>query len=199
MSTENEILDSKTNASADINDPTYPGPHGKVFIYKRNLALYRAQTSKLPKAVCDHVSFASEILALPPPYKTRKVRVIATPHDKGDSKASNKTWTEDPDGTPKKGLVFSKSGKAIEGLEIGSTQEIPEPCRVSKGIRELLEMHCYVHTIKRQPRPPSGKYIPQRTRRAAGSPLGVPIRWDRHSLGRPKVPRKSAPSGYVRH
>jgi hypothetical protein len=32
---------------------------------------------------------------------------------------------------------------------------------------------------------------PQRTRRAAGSPLGVPIRWDRHSLGRPEVLRRS--------
>ena len=40
-------------------------------------------------------------------------------------------------------------------------------------------------------RAPSGKYIPQRTRRAAGSPLGVPIRWDRHSLGRPEVLRRS--------
>jgi hypothetical protein len=40
-------------------------------------------------------------------------------------------------------------------------------------------------------RAPSGKYIPQRTRRAAGSPFGVPIRWDRHSLGRPEVLRRS--------
>jgi hypothetical protein len=43
MSTENEILDSKINASANINDPTYPGPHGKMVIYKRNHALYFAQ------------------------------------------------------------------------------------------------------------------------------------------------------------
>jgi hypothetical protein len=55
MSTENEILGPKTSASADINDPTaYPGPHGKIFTYKRNLTLYLAQT-KLPKAVCDSV------------------------------------------------------------------------------------------------------------------------------------------------
>ena len=72
-STENEIchkiLDPKTSASANINDPTYPGPHGKAFIYKRNLTLYLAQT-KLPKAVYDSVSFApSEILDLPPSYK----------------------------------------------------------------------------------------------------------------------------------
>jgi hypothetical protein len=37
MTTENEILDPKINASANINDPTYPGHHGKMFIYKRNL------------------------------------------------------------------------------------------------------------------------------------------------------------------
>jgi hypothetical protein len=81
MSTENEILDSKINASANINDPTYPGPHGKTPIYKRNLTLYLAQT-KLPRAVYEHVSFASEILTLPPSYKMRKVRaIIASPHD----------------------------------------------------------------------------------------------------------------------
>jgi hypothetical protein len=41
-------------------------------ISKRNLTLYLAQT-KLPKAVYDHVSFASQILTLPPPYKMREV------------------------------------------------------------------------------------------------------------------------------
>jgi hypothetical protein len=101
-----------------------------MFICKRNLALYLAQT-KLPRAVYEHVSFASEILALPPSYKTREVRIIATPHDKDGAKASNKTWTEGPDGTPKKRRIFSKSGKVLEGLEIGPIQEIPEPCRVS--------------------------------------------------------------------
>ena len=54
MSTENDILDSKLHASATINDPTYTGPHGKMFIFKRNLALYLAQT-KLNKEIADHV------------------------------------------------------------------------------------------------------------------------------------------------
>ena len=31
---------------------------------------------------------------------------------------------------------------------MGSIQEIPEPRHVSKKVRGLLEMHCYVHTIK---------------------------------------------------
>jgi hypothetical protein len=70
-STENDILDSKPHASANINDPTYPGPNGKMLIYKTNLTLYLAQT-KLPKAVYDHVSFASEILTLPPSDLTRQ-------------------------------------------------------------------------------------------------------------------------------
>jgi hypothetical protein len=49
----------------------------------------------------------------------------------------------------KKRLIFSKSGRLLEGLEIGSIQEIPEPCNVPKAkVRQLLEMHCYVHTIK---------------------------------------------------
>jgi hypothetical protein len=100
MSTESEILDPKLKASDNINDPTYPGPDGKMFIFKRNLTLYLAQT-KLPKSVYDHVSFASQVLTLPPPYKMRKVKIIATPPDREDAKASNKFWTEDPDGTPK--------------------------------------------------------------------------------------------------
>ena len=74
MSTENEIFDSKPNASDNINDPTCPGLDGwqNDYLKERNLALYLAQT-KLPKAVYDHVSFASQFLTLPPPYKMREV------------------------------------------------------------------------------------------------------------------------------
>jgi hypothetical protein len=68
--------------------------------------------------------------------------------DKEETKTSNKVWTKDPDGTPKKRLIFSKSGSLLESLQIGSIQEIPEPCKAPKKARELLEMHCYVHTIK---------------------------------------------------
>jgi hypothetical protein len=70
MGTENEILGPKISAAANTNDPTYPGPDGKMLIFKRNLTPHLAQT-KLPKAVCDSVSFApaSEILDLPPSYK----------------------------------------------------------------------------------------------------------------------------------
>jgi hypothetical protein len=77
MNTENGILDPKLKASDNINDPTYPGPDGKMFIFKRNLTLYLAQT-KLPKAAYDHVSFASRVLTLLPSYKMRKVKIIAT-------------------------------------------------------------------------------------------------------------------------
>jgi hypothetical protein len=95
MSTENGIPDSMINASANINSPTYPRPNGKMFIYKRNPTLYPAQT-KLLKAVYDSVSasFASEVLALPPPYKMRKVKIIATPHGKEDPKDKKRIWTE---------------------------------------------------------------------------------------------------------
>jgi hypothetical protein len=120
-------------------------------IFKRDLALYRLAQTKLPKAVYDHVSFASQVLALPPAYKMRKVKIIATPPDKEDTKTSNKVWTEDPDGTPKKRLIFSKSGGMLEGLQIGPRAKrflISEPCKVPKKARELLEIHCYVHTTK---------------------------------------------------
>jgi hypothetical protein len=79
MSTENEILDSKINASANINNPTYPGPHGKMFICNRNLTLYLAQT-KPPKAVYDSVSFgASEVLTCPF-VKAVDLRLPLPPH-----------------------------------------------------------------------------------------------------------------------
>jgi hypothetical protein len=148
MSTERDILDSKIHAPETTNDPTYPGPHGKMFTFKRNpLALYLAQT-QLNKEISDHVCFASEIRDLPPSYKVRKVKIIATPPDKDGKGGNNKIWTEDPDGTPKKRLIFSKSGRLLEGLPIDSVQDIPEPCHVPKKARQLLEMHCYVHTIK---------------------------------------------------
>jgi hypothetical protein len=102
MSTENEILDSKINASSNINNPTYPGPHGKMFIYKRNLTLYLAQT-KLPKAVCDSVSFASEVLDLPPPYKMRKVKIISTPQDKEEPKDKKKNGRRTQTALPRRG------------------------------------------------------------------------------------------------
>ena len=76
MNTERDILGSKIQASAAINDPTYPGPDGKMFIFKRNLTPYLAQT-KLNKAISDHVCFASEVLDLPPSYKMRTVELIA--------------------------------------------------------------------------------------------------------------------------
>jgi hypothetical protein len=78
----------------------------------------------------------------------RNVKIFATPPDIEEPKGRNKIWTEDPDGTPKKRLIFSKSGRLLEGLEIGPIQEISETCHVSKTVRQLLEMHCYVHTIK---------------------------------------------------
>jgi hypothetical protein len=86
--------------------------------------------TKLNKVIADRVCFASEILDLPPSYKIRKVKIIATPPDDDETKGKEKIWTEDPDGTPKKRLIFSKSGRVLEGLEIGSIQEIPEPCSV---------------------------------------------------------------------
>jgi hypothetical protein len=59
--------------------------------------------------------------------KAKTTATCATPPDKEDPKATNKAWTEDPDGTPKKRLIFSKSESMLEGLQIGSIQETPEP------------------------------------------------------------------------
>jgi hypothetical protein len=70
MSTENEVLDQRLKPSGPINDPAYPGPNGKMFIFKINLTPRLAQTN-LPKAVCDQpqsqVGFASHITFNLPP------------------------------------------------------------------------------------------------------------------------------------
>ena len=62
----------------------------------------------------------------------RNVKIIATPPDIEEPKGRNKIWTEDPDGTPKKRLIFSKSGRLLEDLEIGSIQEISENLATSQ-------------------------------------------------------------------
>jgi hypothetical protein len=63
-SIEHDILDPKIHESAVINDPTYyPGPDGKMFIFKRNLTLYLAQT-KPNKAISEHGSFKANPLEL---------------------------------------------------------------------------------------------------------------------------------------
>jgi hypothetical protein len=33
MNNENDILDPELEASDNINDPTYPGPDGKMFVF----------------------------------------------------------------------------------------------------------------------------------------------------------------------
>jgi hypothetical protein len=46
MGIENDILDPKIHASANINDPTCPGPDGKMSIFKRNLTLVRCTSPR---------------------------------------------------------------------------------------------------------------------------------------------------------
>jgi hypothetical protein len=73
----------------------------------------------------------------------RKVKIIATPPDKEETKTSNKIWTQDPDGTPKKRPIFSKFGSLLEGLGIGPIQAIPEPSKAPKKARELCALSCH--------------------------------------------------------
>jgi hypothetical protein len=97
MTTENDILDPKINASANINDPTYPGPDGKMF-QKKPYAIPRPDQATQSSLRFRELR-ASEILDLPPSYKMRKVKIIATPEDTEEPRGKNKIWTEDPGGT----------------------------------------------------------------------------------------------------
>jgi hypothetical protein len=53
MSQTGSIQGAKTGSYNNMNDPTYPGPDGKMFTWKRNVALHLAQT-RLPKSVYEY-------------------------------------------------------------------------------------------------------------------------------------------------
>ena len=77
--TTGSIQGAKTGSYNNTNDPTYPGPDGKMFTWKRDVALHLAQTRLPKKSVHEHIDLGSEIFDLPPPYKTAEVRALGPP------------------------------------------------------------------------------------------------------------------------
>ena len=71
MSQTGSIQGAKIGSYNNMNDPTYPGPDGKMFTWKRNVALHLAQ-SRLPKSVNEYIDLGSEIFDLPPSYKAKR-------------------------------------------------------------------------------------------------------------------------------
>jgi hypothetical protein len=77
--TTGSIQGAKTGSYNNTNDPTYPGPDGKMFTWKRDVALHLAQTRLPKKSVHEHIDLGSEIFDLPPPYKTAEDRALGPP------------------------------------------------------------------------------------------------------------------------
>ena len=75
MSQTGSIQGAKIGSYNNMNDPTYPGPDGKMFTWKRNVALHLAQT-RLPKSVYEYIDLGSEIFDLPPSYKTIEATIV---------------------------------------------------------------------------------------------------------------------------
>jgi hypothetical protein len=73
MSQTGSIQGAKIGSYNNMNDPTYPGPDGKVFAWKRNVALHLAQT-RLPRSVYEYIDLGSEIFDLPRHPLTRLQR-----------------------------------------------------------------------------------------------------------------------------
>ena len=73
MSQTGSIQGAKIGSYNNMNDPTYPGPDGKMFTWKRNVALHLAQT-RLPKSVYEYIDLGSEIFDLPPSYKLTRLQ-----------------------------------------------------------------------------------------------------------------------------
>jgi hypothetical protein len=95
MNTERDILDSKIQASATTNGPTYPGPDGKMFIFETlyhasSLSLQAKQRSAPPKKNAQRIF-------LPPPLGRNRTK---TPPGTGVQRAALQPQAQISSGVP---------------------------------------------------------------------------------------------------
>ena len=147
MSQTGSIQGAKIGSYNNMNDPTYPGPEGKMFTWKRNVALHLAQT-RLPKSVYEYIDLGSEIFDLPPSYKTIEATIVATPEKKKDPGARGHYWIDSPGGEALKRLCFTEDGALLESASVGTVARRAAPCKISAIVRKSLEQHCYVQVMR---------------------------------------------------
>jgi hypothetical protein len=147
MSYNNDTKIAQPSGSNNVNDPTYPGPSGRMFVFKKNITLHLA-TTRLPKSVYDHVDFASDVFDLPPSNKSIEAMVIATPKKKKDPKIEGQYFVRTRSGKEVKKLLFTKQGELLLDATPGTVATRPAPSRVSSTVRKTLEKHCYINTMK---------------------------------------------------
>jgi hypothetical protein len=147
MSQTGSIQGAKIGSYNNMNDPTYPGPEGKMFTWKRNVALHLAQT-RLPKSVYEYIDMGSEIFDLPPSYKTIEATIVATPEKKKDPEARGHYWIDSPGGEAIKRLCFTEDGALLERASVGTVARRAAPCKITAIVRKSLEQHCYVQVMR---------------------------------------------------
>ena len=147
MSQTGSIQGAKIGSYNNMNDPTYPGPEGKMFTWKRNVALHLAQT-RLPKSVYEYIDLGSEIFDLPPSYKTIEATIVATPEKKKDPEARGHYWIDSPGSQPIKRLCFTEDGALLENASVGTVARRAAPCKITAIVRKSLEQHCYVQVMR---------------------------------------------------
>jgi hypothetical protein len=147
MSQTGSIQGAKIGSYNNMNDPTYPGPDGKMFTWKRNVALHLAQT-RPPKSVYEYIDLGSEIFDLPPSYKAIEATIVATPEKKKDPGARGHYWIDSPGGEALKRLCFTEDGALLENASVGTAARRAAPCKISAVVRKSLEQHCYVQVMR---------------------------------------------------
>jgi hypothetical protein len=150
MSQTGSIQGAKIGSYNNMNDPTYPGPDGKVFTWKRNVALHLAQT-RLPKSVYEYIGLGSEIFDLPPSYKTTEATIVATPDKKKDPVARGHYCIDSPAGEAIKRRCFTEDGALLENASVGTRvplQGMQHHARSPQLFAKVWNEHCYVQVMR---------------------------------------------------
>jgi hypothetical protein len=135
MSYNNDTKIARPSGSNNVNDPTYPGPTGRMFIFKKNITLYLA-TTRLPKSVYDHVDFASDVFDLPPSNKSIEAMVIATPKKEKYPKIEGQYFVRTRSGKEVKKLLFTKQGELL----LDATLRVRQGRAVQASMHKKLAM-----------------------------------------------------------
>jgi hypothetical protein len=175
MSQTGSIQGAKIGSYNNMNDPTYPGPDGKMFTWKRNVALHLVQT-RLPKSIYEHIGLGSKIFDLPPaPYKgieativaLLEATIVATPDKKKGPEARGHYWIDSPRGEAIKRLCFTEDGALLKNDTAGTAAIGGSPPHERLRSRNSCHLQCCHFWCPRGT--PAARYYPRAT---GGGPGG---------------------------
>ena len=94
------------------------------------------------------MDFASQVFALPPPYKMIEAKVLEPPDGSNAKKKQRVHWVESPDGSAVRRLCYDKDGTLLRNAPVGSIACRPAPCKIAPEVRRTLEQHCYIQIVQ---------------------------------------------------